>query len=271
MIKRTMSSRVLLICVVSLVGVGIAIGTAATGSSAASATAPSNTSPPTISGTATVGHTLTATRGTWTGTEPITYAYRWLRCDQDGGSCSGISGATGTTYLLKSVDVDNSLRVRVTATNASGSDTQESVPTAIVKAANVPSPTGCPSTSGTLAVAAVSPPARLSIDETQVEPSTVTFRTRAITVRFHVSACGGQPVQGAVVYATAVPYGQFAIPNEQPTGSDGWASLDFEAQPGFPVSSKQAILVTFVRARKPGDSVLGGISTRRLVSFRITH
>jgi hypothetical protein len=89
-------------------------------------------------------------------------------------------------------------------------------------------------------------------------------------MRFHVVACG-QPVQGALVYATAVPYDQFAIPNEQATGSDGWGTLQFQALHGYPVSGKQQVLVVFVRARKPGDNVLGGISTRRLISFRIAR
>ena len=103
-----------------------------------------------------------------------------------------------------------------------------------------------------------------------MSPSTITFGTRSVTGRFHVSACGGS-VEGALVYVTAVPYGQFAIPNEQATGSDGWATLQFNALGGFPVSSKQQLLVMFVRARKNGENLLGGISTRRLVSFRVTR
>jgi hypothetical protein len=129
---------------------------------------------------------------------------------------------------------------------------------------------GCPKSGGTIAVAGISPPARLTIDQTQVSPSTLSYGTRSLTARFHVSGCGGS-VEGALVYVTAVPYGQFGIPNEQTTGSDGWATLQFTALAGYPVSHKQQLLVMFVRARKPGESILGGISTRRLISFHVTR
>ena len=240
---------------------------------AATAVAPANESPPTISGTAQEGKTLTASKGTWSGTDPITYTYQWRRCDEDGGSCSSIGGATETTYTLKKPDVDNTLRVVVTARNADGTSSSTSVPTAVVRPASiVPSlpADGCAKTGGTVPVAGVSPPARLTIDQAQVSPSAITYSTRSVTARFHVSACGGS-VEGALVYVTAVPYGQFGIPNEQPTGSDGWATLQFQALAGYPVSDKQQLLVMFARARKAGENLLGGVSSRRLVSFRVTR
>ena len=140
----------------------------------------------------------------------------------------------------------------------------------MIRASAPPVVNGCSKTGGTIPISGVAPPARLTIDQTQISPSTITYGTRSLTARFHVSACGGS-VEGALVYVTAVPYGQFGIPNEQPTGSDGWATLQFTAKAGFPVSNKQQLLVMFVRARKSGENLLGGISTRRLVSFRVTN
>ena len=101
---------------------------------AAAATAPSNTAPPTLSGTARVGETLTASQGTWNGTTPITYAYQWQRCDKNGADCTTINGATSASYTLTSSDQDNTLRVRVTASNSAGSSSATSVPSAIVAA-----------------------------------------------------------------------------------------------------------------------------------------
>jgi hypothetical protein len=256
---------------VTAVGLGAAGWLAGSGS-AARTVAPTNTAPPTISGTTDEGKTLTAAKGSWDGTEPITYTYAWRRCDGDGGSCSTISGATAATYTLKGVDVANTLRVTVTAKNTDGTRSATSVPSAVVKAAAPPpASNGCgKSANGTIAVGEVSPPARLILDQTQISPSTITFGTNTISARFHVTACGAS-VQGALVYVTAVPYNQFAIPNEQATGADGWATLEMTKQSGFPATPKQQLLVMFVRARKSGENLLAGISSRRLVSFRVTR
>jgi hypothetical protein len=242
-------------------------------STAASDAAPTNQSPPTITGTPQVASTLTAHNGTWNGTTPITYTYQWRRCDADGGSCSSISGATNDTYALKPVDGANTLRVRVTAKNGDGSSSATSVPTAVIKAAPAPPPAtdnGCPTSgSGTLAVSSVSLPARLVVDGQQASPTTVTRSTSDLTLRFHVSACGGRSVQGALVYATAVPFQQFNVPPEATTGSDGWATLTLHQATHFPASARQQLLAVFVRARKTGENVLGGVSSRLLVSFPV--
>jgi hypothetical protein len=250
--------------------VGIVLGGTGIGSAATTAK-PTNTEPPTISGKAQVGQTLTANEGQWTGS-PTGYDYAWRRCDADGGSCSQISGAIQKTYVLKDVDKGNTLRVRVTARNADGRNASTSVPTAVVSEAAAPPPpaTGCERQgTGPVAVAEIKAPNRLLVDRQALEPPVVGGSTSQLVVRFHVTACGGRPVQGALVYVTAVPYNQFSVPAETPTGSDGWAELRMGRLRGYPAATRQQLLVMFVRAREPGGNLLGGISTRRLVSFPV--
>jgi hypothetical protein len=111
------------------------------GSGAAVALAPpNNTGEPSIAGKPIVGRTLTARRGSWSGSTPMSFAYRWLRCPSNGGApdgsnCAPIGGSagSGTTYRVGDADVGFRLRVRVTATNADGSDSAASNPTGKVR------------------------------------------------------------------------------------------------------------------------------------------
>jgi len=229
---------------------------------------------PVVTGTARVGSTLVATQGQWSNS-PTQFRFQWVRCPTSGGNptgsdCATIGGATNQAYVLVAADQGRRMRVRVTASNAAGSATSASNATGVVQAAAPPPvATGCPSGTGTIQPNQISPPARLTIDRQSIAPSVVTSQTRTLTVRFHVSACGGRNVQGMLVYVTAVPYSQFTVPREVATGADGWAQLTMNRDRFFPASSRQQLLVMFVRARKGGDPVLGGISTRRLVSFPV--
>lgn len=75
---------------------------------------PVNTVAPAVSGTATVGSTLTTTDGTWTGAPAPTFTYQWQR------GTTNISGATSSTYVVQLGDVGNTVRCVVTATNTLG-------------------------------------------------------------------------------------------------------------------------------------------------------
>ncbi|MCP9485244.1 MAG: hypothetical protein MSC30_05260 [Gaiellaceae bacterium MAG52_C11] len=94
--------------------------------------APVNSSPPVVSGTAQQGQTLTATTGIWSGTAPISFTYRWQRCNPD---CVDVAGATASSYPVVAADVGASLRVGVTGTNSVGSSEAFSAQTATVIAA----------------------------------------------------------------------------------------------------------------------------------------
>ena len=227
----------------------------------ANAGPPKNAQPPTISGSSAENNTLTANKGTWTGAPTITYAYQWRRCDQNGGSCSSISGATGSTFVLKTVDVGNTLRVRVTATNSQGSASATSAPTAVVTKASAPA-------GSAISINDVSLPNRLIIDQYSFQPNRLRKHGRLIA-RFHVSDSRDHSVIGALVFVEGVPLGQ-VLPShvEQPTGPDGYATFTLRASSllQFRGSNRFAF---FLRARKAGENPLGGVSARRLVAVRL--
>ena len=89
-------------------------------------------------------------------------------------------------------------------------------------------------------------------------------------MRYHVSDTCGQSVQGALVYATAVPFGQLSNAAEQATDAKGYVSLTFRTLAGFPLSKHQRSVAIFVRARKQGEDLLTGISARRLFAIPIS-
>jgi hypothetical protein len=91
---------------------------------------PANTSLPTIAGTLKLNQLLSATSGSWSGSEPISYAYQWQLCVL--GTCTNIAKATSPTFLLGALDVANTLRVIVTATNAAGSVAATSPATGLI-------------------------------------------------------------------------------------------------------------------------------------------
>lgn len=83
-----------------------------------SGSAPTNTIAPVISGTPTVGSTLSCSRGSWAaglGSGTMSYAFQWKR------NGAAIASATAQTYLVASADSGYTLTCTVTVTNNSGS------------------------------------------------------------------------------------------------------------------------------------------------------
>ncbi len=112
----------------------------------------------------------------------------------------------------------------------------------------------------------VSPPNRLIVDNVKFEPSLLASRA-AFTARFHVSDTRGFAIQGALVYALGLPYGWVGNAAEVTTDASGWATISMQPTGAMPL--RPGALVIFVRARKPGDNLLAGVSTRRLVQVSI--
>ena len=94
--------------------------------------APGAVSSPTVSGVARTGRALIAGPGAWSGAQPMTFDYRWRRCDPDGSGCADVAGATAADHLLTPADAGRTMRVTVTARNAAGEQAQESEPSAVV-------------------------------------------------------------------------------------------------------------------------------------------
>jgi hypothetical protein len=111
-----------------------------------SAVLPAGVAKPRVTGTAKVGNTLSADRGTWSGS-PESYGYQWQRTPS-GGPTVDIGGATNPSYTLVPADATAQVQVQVTATNANGSGSNASLASA-VPAYNPPANTTPPSIAGT--------------------------------------------------------------------------------------------------------------------------
>ncbi len=83
-----------------------------------------NTVAPTITGTAAVGSTLTASVGTWTG-DDVVHTYQWYRGSE------AIDGATSSTYVVGVNDINFAIKCSVDGGNVAGGDT---IPTAATTA-----------------------------------------------------------------------------------------------------------------------------------------
>ena len=132
-----------------------------------------------------------------------------------------------------------------------------------------PGPNGCPTDKSTkpTQIANIAPPARTQIVAFDVLSGPVNERSDTFTLKVRVGSTCSRDIIGASVYVTAVPYNQFTIPDEELTGSEGTATLVFRRDANFPASDQQQQLTLFIRATKPGEDPLAGVSTRRLVAI----
>lgn len=98
---------------------------------------------PVISGSTSLGSTLTTTNGTWTNS-PSTFTYQWFR------GASPISGATNSTYVTVVADSTASITCQVTASN--GLTSSPATTNALVMSNYTPANTVPPAVSGTAVV-----------------------------------------------------------------------------------------------------------------------
>src|SRR4029453_816725 len=101
---REVRTRRITTAVASALTLVLATGIASGGAHSPGQQPPKNVTPPSVSGVASVPHTLSSSTGTWQG-KGLKFAYQWLRCDSTGAACAAISGAAVSTKGLTSVDV----------------------------------------------------------------------------------------------------------------------------------------------------------------------
>ena len=75
-------------------------------------TPPTNSIPPKVTGTYSVGSTLSATDGTWSNISGITTTRQW-QSSSDGVTWTDISGATNSTYVLTSSELGKFIRFKI--------------------------------------------------------------------------------------------------------------------------------------------------------------
>ena len=125
-------------------GVSLTVGTAIDVKLTAATTTTNTpaTGAPTITGTAQVGQTLTASTtgiADADGLTSVSYAYQWIRVN---GTEADIAAANSSTYILVDADLGTTIKVRVSFTDdASNSETLTSAATATVGAAATGPPT----------------------------------------------------------------------------------------------------------------------------------
>ena len=225
--------------------------------------APVSTARPVVTGTARAGGTLAASTGAWSSPTVLSFVYQWARCDPAGRNCAPIGGATQPAYVLTAADVGHRLIVQVKAQNDRGASFATSTPTALV-AASAPQVV----TPAVIPAQDVSLPDRLVIDRIRFEPARIRSSRAPLVARFHVTEMrSGKPVSGALVRAVAVPFNRLSAEREVQTDGSGWATVVFDVRATWPLKPGYLVVI-LVRARKPGGSILAGVSTRRFASVR---
>jgi hypothetical protein len=229
---------------------------------------PVNTSTPLVRGTMLVGSVVTADPGSWTGRESISFAYRWLRCNTQGGECVSIAGGTSRNYRLASADINHKIRFNVTARNSVGSTTVISAESAIV---TEPLPSGAIRLpSGEVSIPASSVPSnhRLAVAAVVFSPNPVTSRSQVLTVRVRTKDTRGFVIRDALTFVRSTPRVTTGGDRQLST-TGGWVTCQLAPNGNFPKPRRGYNVQFFVKVYRSGDPALGGIAGYRLVQVRL--
>jgi hypothetical protein len=110
-------------------------------------------------------------------------------------------------------------------------------------------------------------PHRLVIKHVVFTPAIVRSLRQPITIRYRVLDTRGMVVRDAAVWMRTLPLQVVTPVKTKRTSMTGWVT--FTVRPTKALKLKQGGRVNiFVRASTPGQPIIGGTSTRRLVSLR---
>jgi len=171
----------------------------------------------------------------------------------DSTSTGSTSSSTASSTTTTSSSTSTSTPATTTTTSTTTTTTTPAGPEGQIRLAN--GKISIPVTSVTL-------PARLVIDGVRFTPNVVTSRRAPVSVRVHVSDTRGFWVRGALVFARSTPL-VTSTPAEQVTNQSGYVTLSMFPRATFPLRSGYHVQF-FLRTRKDGDSLLSGVSSRRL-------
>jgi hypothetical protein len=172
----------------------------------------------------------------------------------DSTSTSSTTGSTSTSTSTSTTTASTSTSTPATTTTTTVTTTTTPAgPEGQIRLAN--GKISIPVTSVTL-------PARLVIDGVHFTPSIVTSRRAPVSVRVHVADTRGFWVRDALVFARSTPL-VTSTPPEQVTNQSGYATLTMFPHATFPLKRGYHVQF-FLRTRKEGDSLLAGVSSRRL-------
>jgi len=109
--------------------------------------------------------------------------------------------------------------------------------------------------------------AQAQVAPANTEPPTITGTARDGRRSPPTTVRGPATIRDATVLVTGVPLGWITAPQELRTNADGLATLQLQPTTRLRVV-RGGSMVMFIRARKEGDSILAGVSSRRLVRVR---
>ena len=229
--------------------------------------APANTARPTVGvPSATVGSTVSGSIGTWGGTQPIAYSFTWIRCDSAGNNCRSIVSTSSQTYVLAAADAGSTIELVVKGSNPMGSSVAVSAPTPVITN-ELPGAIRLDSGRISVPASSISLPNRIVV--AHVGFSRHPLRSRHVfTARVRITDAHGHVVRGALVHVLGIPYGWIANAHDVATSMDGYAIVKLHPTRRLPLHKGNA-LVLAVRARRPGDSTLAGVSAHRLVQLQL--